>query len=224
MPADGSDYALDSWGAYQDVNELKDAFAGASAPSDPATGVLYFYTTDKKLKIYNGSGWLTFGIAGGMYPEGTIIAWIGGYFTDGSNGGYTYVLGSANTVAGANAYLNSLGWYVCNGAALNDGDSTIFDGAGRYLPNLTDDRFLMGDTAAGSTGGSSTMAHTHDLDIGAFDSGASDDNVDAWDYGTDVPHPSHTHSIDPPNTTSGAASNTENRPLYLSCFYIMRVK
>ena len=92
-------------------------------------------------------------------PEGTIIAWSGGYFTDGINGGFTSVLG--NTAAAVNALFNEFGFYVCDGATINIAKSQIFNGSGRYLANLTDSRFLMGSTAVGSSGGSSTMAHTH---------------------------------------------------------------
>ena len=106
------------------------------------------------------SGHLDRTYTGRLVPTGTIVAWIGGYFTDGSNGGYTNVLCS-NTVAAANTVLNPEGWYVCNGAILNLSGSSIWEGAGRYLPNLTDDRFIMGDTTIGGIGGSSTMAHTH---------------------------------------------------------------
>ena len=94
-----------------------------------------------------------------LIPAGSIIPWIGGYFTDGLNGSYTRVLGDTNNVAGANGYLNDKGWYVCDGAALNDADSPIFNGAGRYLPNLSDDRFIMGDNVAGGSG--TFGAHTH---------------------------------------------------------------
>lgn len=94
-------------------------------------------------------------------PSGSIIAWNPGYYSNGSNAGYTYAIGTANTVAAANAYLNPLGFYVCDGAALNDSSSPIFSGAGRYLPNITDSRFLMGSTTVGAIGGNNTMAHTH---------------------------------------------------------------
>ena len=93
-------------------------------------------------------------------PVGTILPWIGGYFTNNANAGFTSVLG--NDYAALNAYVNADGYYGCNGAELNLPGSAIYNGAGRYLPNLSDDRFLMGSTAAGSIGGSSTMAHTHD--------------------------------------------------------------
>lgn len=205
-------------------------------------------------------------------PEGSIIAWNPGYYTDGSNGGYTNALGAGNTVSQANTYLNPLGWWVCDGAALNRSTSAIFNGASRYLPNLTDDRFLMGDTAAGFVGGGNTMDHTH---------GVTTNNHTHTGPSHTHTGPSHTHDVTTPSTgwnltaagvtgalwsnltsagsgwysttgnvltsttggtgstgadgtgatsssggetvTSGAASNTENRPLFLSCFYIVRV-
>lgn len=86
-------------------------------------------------------------------PVGTIIAQIDGYFADGSNG--TFTLASVSLTDN---------WKVCDGSVLNDADSPIFNGAGRYLPNLADDRFLMGDIAGnlGDIGGSNTTPnHTH---------------------------------------------------------------
>lgn len=97
----------------------------------------------------------------GVVPVGIIIPYLGGYFTDGINGGFTMVMAGANTVAAVNTLLNPSGFYVCNGALLNLGGSPIFDGAGRYLPKLTDDRFIMGDTLGGTPGGNNAMAHTH---------------------------------------------------------------
>jgi hypothetical protein len=49
---------------------------------------------------------------------------------------------------------------VCDGSALNDGSSPIFNGANRYLPNLDDSRFLMGSTTVGSTGGFNSQTAT----------------------------------------------------------------
>lgn len=98
-----------------------------------------------------------------LVPEGVIVAWNPGYYTDGSNAGYTVVIPTANTVAAANTYLNPLGWHVCNGAAINLPYSRIHNGANRFIDNLTTDRFLMGDTVAGAIGGSATMAHTHGI-------------------------------------------------------------
>jgi len=222
----GADYVVNEVFDYTDGNAIKNAHAGATAPTAPTAGITWFDTTNKILKVWDGSAWLSLLTEiYGMAPVGTIIAWIGGYFTNGSNGGYTRVLGSANTIAGANAYLNTYGWHVCSGAALNDANSPIYNGAGRYLPNLTDDRFIMGDTAAGATGGANYNAHTHNLDIPSFTT-STPSAIDYVQAGTTaiIPKHTHTHAADPPNTTSGAASNTENRPLYLACFYAQRVK
>ena len=202
-------------------------------------------------------------------PVGSIIAYVPGYFTNGSNGGFTYRMVSANTVAAVNALLNPSGWYVCNGAALNDAGSGIFNGAGRYLPNLTDDRFFMGDTVAGGIGGanSNNIAHTHTTGnftlttshipshshtVTVNSGGSHTHNIRVIEVGGGGDwYPSlatgatglmgttsggaHTHTASVGNTGSGNAHNhgstgsagsssLENRPNYLSCFYIMRVK
>lgn len=100
----------------------------------------------------------------GAVPVGVVMPWVSGYFTAGTNTGHTPILASADTVAAANAYLNPLGYYVCDGSAPNVTGSPIWNAAGRYLPNLTDSRFLMGSTAIGSAanGGSNVMGdHRH---------------------------------------------------------------
>jgi microcystin-dependent protein len=186
-------------------------------------------------------------------PVGSIIAYVPGYFTNGSNAGFTYRMVSANTVAAVNALLNPSGWYVCNGAALNDAGSGIFNGAGRYLPNLTDDRFFMGDTVAGGIGGanSNNIAHTHTTgnhtltvsempahfhyinftQVGTTPASFTTGSLKLADVvsdGIDFPRATssrgsgeaHNHG----NTGSSGSTSLENRPKYLSCFYIMRVK
>lgn len=88
-------------------------------------------------------------IGGGFVPVGSIIAFSGGYFTASNNGGtYTDVLG--NTIPTVNAFVSPNGFIVCDGTAPNDPLSPIFNAPGRFLPNLTDDRFLQGSTTAGS--------------------------------------------------------------------------
>lgn len=200
-------------------------------------------------------------------PVGSIFSWMGGYFGNGSNGSFTSTLG--NTVANANTYLNPLGYYVCDGSAINIAGSQIFGGASRYLPNLTDSRFLMGSTSVGSTGGENSTSlattnlpsHTHgagSIVTSASTTGASGSHshtpaantilfttgsgtavgtggsVGVWQaYEIGYPASStigdHTHSI-PSLSTSGSTASAgsgtafENRPLYLSAFYIMRVK
>lgn len=167
-------------------------------------------------------------------PVGAVIPFIGGYFTNGSNAGFTNVIG--NTASAINTLYNADGFYVANGAACNVPGSLVYDGAGRYLPNLTDDRFLMGDTAAGTIGGTATHQHS----TGSFTL-------------TTTEIPSHTHAIngtgtgggtllpqtlygDAPGlsvwtqaTGSGAAHNhgntgsTNTLPTFLSCWYLVKV-
>ena len=96
-----------------------------------------------------------------IIPIGSIFHYMGGYFTNSSNGGFVMVMADDNTVAEVNALLNPFGGYVCNGAALNIPNSPIFNAAGRYLPNISDYRFICGSTTAGGSGGSSSSAHTH---------------------------------------------------------------
>ena len=225
---DGTDLAQDKLVPYQLVNNIKNSWAGVAAPATPQAGMRWLDTSGatKVLKAYNGTGWDSLYV-GQAIPPGTITAWLGGYFTDGSNGGYTYQLGSANTVAGANSYVNDYDWSVCDGTVPNDSESPIFSAADRYLPNLTGDRFIEGDTSAGSTGGANTMAHTHDLDIASFDSSTwttMQGEAHTGPGSDDLSHINHTHSVDPPNTQSAAASNTENRPLFLGVFFMIKVK
>lgn len=176
-------------------------------------------------------------------PVGVVVPFIGGFFTNAANAGFTNVIG--NDAATINALLNADGWYVCNGAAVNNAGSSIFNGAGRYLPNLSDSRFLMGSTGAGTIGGATSSAHTHTT--GNFTLGTS--HIPAHTHTTDGYNGStagqplrwlatgsadnYVGTISVANNTgggaahnhgtTGAASATENRPLFLSCHYIMKV-
>lgn len=95
-------------------------------------------------------------------PVGAIMPFVGGYFSSGSNGGFTNVIG--NDAATINALVGASGYRVCDGSALNLSGSAIYNGVGRYLPNLTDSRFLMGSSSAGSTGGANSDNHIHVFD------------------------------------------------------------
>lgn len=111
-----------------------------------------------------------FDASGAIPPVGTIIAYAPGYYANGSNNTWTHVGPSANTVTAVNNYLPP-NWRVCDGTAPNDPQSPIFNAADRFLPNLTDDRFIMGATAggngAGNAGNSKSLSvpelpgHTH---------------------------------------------------------------
>lgn len=274
------------WRAVEVELAGSEILTGPSVP-DPALGkdkdVYIVESTDDLYKKEIGVWVQKANIRGAQGPTGigvvvgAIFPWIGGYFTDASNGGFTNVLG--NTIVDVNALLNPDGLYVCDGSELNDADSPIFNGAGRYLPNLTDSRFLMGSAGAGVTGGSNSSAHTHSVpahyhgkgtiaatswgmnqnashvhemyvcaNAGSggpgvrFDYNADGTGGNAYPQGINggVTNTDHNHTI--PNVnftglvgatsgvngdaamTSGEASITENRPQYLSCFYIMRIK
>jgi len=99
-------------------------------------------------------------------PIGSITAFSGGYFTNSSNGGFTMVQAGGNNAAAVNAALPA-NWRVCDGAALNDPESPIFNGGSRYLPNLDDNRFIMGSTSVGATGGANSydLTHTHSISV-----------------------------------------------------------
>lgn len=129
-------------------------------PVTPSTGMFRYNTDTNQFEGY-ANAWMP---VGGV-PVGAVIPFIGGYFTNGSNAGYTNVLGgiAGNTVANVNSLLNSTGWYVCNGATINLDNSPIFNGSNRYLPNITDSRFIMGSTSSGTIGGINTTDHTHSL-------------------------------------------------------------
>lgn len=219
--------------------------------------------------LLSGAGVSQDDLTYGFVPVGSVLAYVPGYFTSGANAGFTVQMASANTAAGVNALLNSKGFYVCNGAALNDALSGIFNGSGRYLPNLTDDRFLMGDTAAGGIGGANSSdishvhstgdftlaaahipshthtitvnsagAHTHTFSVGesnaAYPLPLHATDLDTRFEGKTNSAGNHTHTASASsvgggsahnhgNTGSAGSSTFENRPTFLSCFYIMRV-
>lgn len=144
---------------------------------------------------------------GGLLPAGAIVAYNPGYYTDASNGSFTVAGPAGNTVADINSYLNGQGWYVCDGAAVNEAASPIWNAASRHLPNLSDDRFLRGATAAGTTGGSNTTNIDHDHQV------TSNVTVNSHTL-TTAQIPSHTHSINhdhgAANTGNQSANHTHN--------------
>lgn len=252
-------------------NEGENMTSGALFPTSPPYGVLtpefmnavqeeimnvveafglpalskYNDTRDQLLTAINGLS---------SIPIGGIIAWLPGYFTNGSNAGFTTITSIA---------LPNI-WKECDGSECIDLDSPIFNIAGRYLPNLTDDRFLMGDVSgsAGGIGGSNTQthsvpAHYHGMGTGAdlniTASGSHSHNINlsnnppgsgfitargVADDGQDTTSNTATHSHAAGDfagsiglVTGGVNGNaamtsgsSENRPLYLSVRYIIRIK
>ena len=187
----------------------------AQRPVTPSTGMFRYNTDTNQFEGY-ATAWMP---VGGV-PIGAVIPFIGGYFTNGSNAGYTNVLGgtAGNTVANVNSLLNSTGWYVCNGATINLANSPIFNGANRYLPNITDSRFIMGSTSSGTIGGSNSANHSHVMNGHSHGMGHTHPiphthNVDGH-YHTTQDHehtvPNHYHSIPAHghDHTFAVASNT----------------
>ncbi|GAG72921.1 unnamed protein product [marine sediment metagenome] len=205
MPANGSDFPLDRACGYQDVNEIKNSHRAAIAPTAPEKGLLWEDTGHNLLKVWD-AGWNIIQATAGQAKDGMITPWAGGYFADAVNGGYVYVKGTANTIAGANAYLNPLGWYVCDGTEPNQVTSDIWTVAGRYLPNLTDNRFIQGDTLAGTIAGASANNHTHDCNPVSTTSGAESATTEV-NYAAATPARAigHTHDCDIDNKTSSIA-------------------
>lgn len=228
-------------------------FGVCNSGTIPSNAVVFGETTWSG-GVINGItyNYRTIGIASMSVPIGTIVAWLPGYFADGSNGTYTAV---------------SIGlpdeWKECTGAALNDANSLIYNGAGRYLPNLTDDRFLMGDIAAsaGGIGGSNTIAvsqqptftypnHQHQIGeyVGStftytyYDSTGTSHNLYSAANSPNAASGSAIRAFDTNlasddtmySKTDGGGSCTrtadvnlstgDNRPLYLSVRYITRIK
>jgi hypothetical protein len=222
-----------------------------------------------------------------LTPVGSIVSYLPGYFTNGANGGYA---GLGLTLSGR--------WKVCDGSACNDTESPIFNGNGRYLPNLTDNRFLMGSNTPGGIGGQNSYTistgnlpphthvithdhgdhthtgttgtvssnHQHFLDITSSTNGSHQHDIimssghsgsfavaiggdstqqsgrvvasgnhnhatSGWTGGFSA---DHTHDFTTKSTgisytgssENGGFANSaiENRPLYLSCKYIIRIK
>lgn len=107
----------------------------------------------------------------GVAPVGSVVAWNGGYYTGTDNTGFVNFIngGSSLSISVVNKYLNPLGFAVCDGSAPNDPSSPIWNTPSRYLPNISDERFLRGSSSIAATAsGSNTMtdhAHSHTVTL-----------------------------------------------------------
>jgi hypothetical protein len=107
------------------------------------------------------------------------------------------------------------GWALCDGTS--------------GTPDLRD-RFVVGAGSSYSvddTGGSATMAHTHQVDPPNTTTSEETNWRDTGDWSsTDrigEGRQRHRHNVDIPVLTSGPASNVENRPPYYALAYIMKL-
>jgi hypothetical protein len=78
-----------------------------------------------------------------VVPIGTIISWSGNYFSAQNNGGVSSCF-ITNNLTTIDSYLLKRGFKICDGTEFYDNNSPIFNANGRFLPKITDDRFLMG--------------------------------------------------------------------------------
>ena len=188
-------------------------------------------------------------------PVTSIVAFLGGHYTATNNAGFVLSGPTANTVEAVNAYLPDT-WRVCDGTAPNDPDSPVFNSTDRYLPDLTDGRFIRGKKTSGTIGGQSLVVikgHNHGLgtlddtfagdhihaydDLSGFNIRVRSGQTNAFNGGNDrfVGRNTHSGGIhhhsfigrigNTGSTTNGDGDQTlENRPKFLTCFYIMRIK
>jgi hypothetical protein len=117
--------------------------------------------------------------------------------------------GASNVSIPASGTINSDGFQFCDGVALGSGHGLT---GMTNVPNLTDSRFLMGTTLAGTSGssggGSVTLAtanlpsHTHTI---THTHSITHDHASANSGG---PSNTHFHATNPPSATTGNASGT----------------
>lgn len=109
-------------------------------------------------------------LEGQMPPVGSIMPFIGVTYATNNNVTPSYPLGS--TVANIKSYIESATdgrWVVCDGSIISDPESPW---NGRRVPGLTDERFLMGSTGMGASGGKNT--HSNSLaNLACFGANAS---------------------------------------------------
>lgn len=128
-------------------------------------------------------------VGGGSIPVGSIVAIARGYFTNTANAGFTPVGYTGNNTTEFKTWLadNHPNFELCDGSALNDPESPIWNDANRYLPKLTDDRFISGSTSAGSSGGTSNIqlsntqlpSHNHNINEASSTSEAHRHNMNS---------------------------------------------
>lgn len=120
------------------------------------------------------------------------------------------------------------GWAICQGQTIKDPKSPL---DGLTLPNLTDERFLMGvgpRDKIGATGGDNQIRDeggiaARTITSGHSDSGAGYAQLSGGSGAVYLPGTSHRHTSDipgiPPHNHGG-----DNRPRYCSVWYICRIR
>jgi hypothetical protein len=88
-----------------------------------------------------------FSVSDGLVPIGGIIAALGVFSGPNNSGTFTTAPLSANNIA-ASGLISKNGFQLCDGKKISAVDANI-DFINKYVPNLTDDRFLKGSTSSG---------------------------------------------------------------------------
>ena len=114
------------------------------APANPQEGDMYFEDSTKQFNFYQDGSFKQLGTSFGAVPIGGVIA-----VFDNS------VLAGAITLPASGVVQD--GWMLADGAAVPAGQ-TINEAV--TLPDLTDDRFIMGDTVASLTGAGANSFNT----------------------------------------------------------------
>ena len=215
-----------------------------SLPSNPAPifGDISAVRGDH-MRANNSEIWANFAAVNLMIPVGTVLPLIQSYFGV-NNSAPVHVAVDLPEI-----------WKESDGSALNDTDSPIWNAAGRYLPNLTGDIFLMGSTAAGGVGGDNELSsHNHDAgtlsvvshnhkwyndnfsgpsnsyntfgDAILFAVGDPSFGIAGSSATTSLNNDYYTDNASPAveNSTADNTAGTENRPNYMACKYIIRIK
>lgn len=182
-------------------------------------------TTTLPANLFDGSRWIgvTVGVTGTEMTPRTKVASVPFALTadtvDGRHASeLEFSAGMVVMWSGSPGSIPS-GWQLCDGT-----NST---------PNLKG-RFIVGYNSSdadyssiGKTGGSKTMAHTHQVDPPGTTSGDETGwwNTGSWSGSSKTGEGSqhHKHSVDIAAFTSGGASSAENRPPYYVLAYICKL-
>jgi len=165
-----------------------------------------------------------------LLPAGTIVMW------------------SGNTAPAGWALCDGGSYTLADGS----GNITVPDLRGKFIAgyDATDTDYNNANTGSAKTGGSETSSHTHNVNPASFQTpagegthshsgttggpsgtknrcacaaGAVGDGSHTHNFTTAATQGAHQHTIDVPNTTSGGASNTENRPPYYTLAFIFKL-
>jgi len=129
----------------------------------------------------------------GTNPIGTILALLHGYFSSSNNEGFSSIPVDVD---------DSLRF--CDGSAPNDPESPIWNSPSRHLPNLTNNRFIMGSTESGVVGGKNTLndhIHSSANSLGEHShhwGGKYVDGTSSGGHGTGTVSSDHSHGIGDP--------------------------